>query len=104
MKHPGVPVLKYLDILKHRRIFCFDRPSLCKYTAIMPVHTTADLRDSQFAKPAEAAVFLNLSRGMVFKQIAKGEIPARRFGKAVRVPWQWLHAQAALQGEEIRPT
>ena len=46
-----------------------------------------------FATPVEAADFLRLSKAMIHKLIAKGEIPASRFGKAVRIPWPWLQSQ-----------
>ena len=47
-----------------------------------------------FATVGECAKYLNLSKGMVFKLIAEGKMPARRFGRAVRVPWSWLRSQA----------
>jgi excisionase family DNA binding protein len=51
---------------------------------------------AQFATPAEAGRFLRLSRAMIHKQIGEGQIPARRFGRAVRIPWDWLRAQTTL--------
>lgn len=50
---------------------------------------------SGFATPAEAAQFLRLSKAMVHKLIGEGKIPACRYGRAVRIPWSWLSAQAA---------
>lgn len=47
-----------------------------------------------FATTLEAAEWLSLSRGMIHKMIEAGEIPVRRFGRAVRIPWEWLRAQA----------
>ena len=47
-----------------------------------------------FATPSEAASFLKLSKAMVHKLIGKGTVPACRFGRAVRIPWTWLRAQA----------
>lgn len=49
---------------------------------------------SGFATPAEAAKFLRLSKAMIHKLIGEGKLPASRFGRAVRIPWAWLRAQA----------
>lgn len=49
---------------------------------------------SGFATPIEAARFLHLSKGMIHKMVHKGEIPASHYGRAVRIPWAWLRAQA----------
>ena len=49
---------------------------------------------SGFATPAEAARFLRLSKAMVHKLISGGTMPACRYGRAVRIPWSWLRAQA----------
>jgi excisionase family DNA binding protein len=46
-----------------------------------------------FATSLETARYLHLSKSMVNKLVAEGKIPARRFGRAVRVPWSWLLAQ-----------
>jgi excisionase family DNA binding protein len=52
---------------------------------------------SGFATPAEAAKFLRLSKAMVHKLIGEGKMPACRYGRAVRIPWSWLKAQAGEQ-------
>jgi len=39
-----------------------------------------------FATVVEAAQFLSLSKAMVHKLVAAGDIPACRYGKAVRIP------------------
>jgi excisionase family DNA binding protein len=49
---------------------------------------------SGFATPAEAAKFLRLSKAMIHKLISLGTMPACRYGRAVRIPWSWLKAQA----------
>jgi excisionase family DNA binding protein len=49
---------------------------------------------SGFATPAEAAAFLGLSKAMIHKLIGEEKMPARRYGRAVRIPWVWLEAQA----------
>jgi len=56
--------------------------------------TRANRRFRGFATPVEAASFLRLSRAMVHKLIVDGKMPARRYGRAVRIPWDWLTAQA----------
>jgi excisionase family DNA binding protein len=50
-----------------------------------------------FATPADAAAFLNLSKAMVHKLIGEGKMPVCRYGRAVRIPWSWLKAQAGEQ-------
>jgi excisionase family DNA binding protein len=47
-----------------------------------------------FATSIEAARFLGLSKPMIHKMIGQGKIPASRYGRAVRIPWSWLRAQA----------
>lgn len=47
-----------------------------------------------FATAIEAARFLRLSKPMIHKMIGQGKIPACRYGRAVRIPWSWLRAQA----------
>ena len=44
----------------------------------------------------QAAKFLSLSRGKLYQLVNAGEVPCRKFGKSVRVPWSWLHAQADI--------
>lgn len=46
-----------------------------------------------FANCVEAGLFLGLTRQAVSKMAARGEIPSRRFGRALRIPWQWLVKQ-----------
>lgn len=47
-----------------------------------------------FATAQEAASYLHLSRAMIHRLINTGKMPATRYGRAVRVPWVWLRAQA----------
>ena len=47
----------------------------------------------------DAAGFLSMSRGKLYQLINAGEIPSKRFGKSVRIPWAWLHAQAEVSEE-----
>lgn len=50
---------------------------------------------SGFATADEAGQFLNISRAMVHSLIHQGKIPTARFGqRCVRIPWEWLRAQA----------
>jgi excisionase family DNA binding protein len=60
--------------------------------------TDANHNKAGFATPTEAAGFLRLSRATIHKLIGAGKIPACRYGRAVRIPWSWLQAQA-LQAE-----
>jgi excisionase family DNA binding protein len=57
-----------------------------------------DNREQQapgFATAAEAAQFLKIAKATVHNEINRGNIPAVRFGRAVRIPWSWLRSQAA---------
>ena len=54
---------------------------------------TIQARGAGFATVDEGADFLSLSRAMIHKLIAQGAVPARRFGRAVRIPWSWLYGQ-----------
>ncbi len=47
----------------------------------------------------DAAAFLSISRGKLYMMMNAGEIPSKRFGKSVRIPWAWLHAQAEVDCE-----
>jgi len=49
----------------------------------------------------EAAKFISVSRGKMYAMINAGQVPFRRFGKSVRIPWAWLHAQAEVKSEEF---
>ena len=58
----------------------------------MPNATVQNERNG-LATVDEAADYLSLSQGMIHKLIDQGLLPARRFGRAVRIPWSWLHSQ-----------
>ncbi|HUY28578.1 MAG TPA: helix-turn-helix domain-containing protein [Candidatus Binataceae bacterium] len=47
-----------------------------------------------FARPAEAASMLRISRSKVYELIASGAIPSRRIGGSVRVPLAALREMA----------
>jgi excisionase family DNA binding protein len=49
-----------------------------------------------FATTAEAAEFLKVSKSLVNKLVAEGKVPARRYGRALRIPWAWLKAEAGV--------
>jgi excisionase family DNA binding protein len=55
-----------------------------------------DPRREGFASAEEASRFLNLSRAMVTKMTQAGTMPYRRFGRALRIPWNWLLDQVDL--------
>ena len=48
----------------------------------------------------EAAAFLALSPGKLYLMINSGECPVKRFGRSVRVPWQWLQDQASAGSQQ----
>lgn len=50
---------------------------------------------------AEAAEFLQLATPTVYALIHKGQIPGRRFGRTVRIPWGWLLAAADVTEAEM---
>lgn len=50
-----------------------------------------------FATVNEAAHFLRLSRAKIHLMLRAGQIPHARYGRAVRIPWNWLQAQAEGQ-------
>ena len=61
-----------------------------------------DPRRDGFASAEEAARFLSISRAMVTKMVGNGEMPHRRFGRALRIPWSWLLDQVE-QTSSTRP-
>lgn len=72
-----------------------DTPRMLK---LNPMSSEATIL-SGFATPVEVARFLRLSKAMVHKLIAEGKMPACRYGRAVRIPWSWLRAQAEHGGQ-----
>jgi len=54
------------------------------------VHRIKDPRRDGFASAEEASRFLSLSRAMITKLVADGSMPHRRFGRSLRIPWNWL--------------
>ena len=46
-----------------------------------------------FATSSEAARFLRVTRQHVSKLVSEKKIPAQRFGRSLRIPWQWLLEQ-----------
>ena len=53
-----------------------------------------------FATTVEAAGFLRLTRQAVSQMVLAGKIPAVRFGRALRIPWDWLYEQKQRAREE----
>jgi excisionase family DNA binding protein len=51
------------------------------------------ISDRGFARTVEAAKFLGITRQAVSKLVKEQKIPARRFGRSLRIPWTWLIAQ-----------
>lgn len=64
-----------------------------------PSSTEANSESVGFATAVEAARFLRLSKAMVHKLVVEGKVPACRYGRAVRIPWSWLRAQAGRAGQ-----
>ena len=61
---------------------------------------TSAVQRTGLASIPEAAAFISVSRGKMYAMINAGECPSKRFGKSVRIPWQWLHAQADISSDE----
>ncbi len=60
-----------------------------------------DGRPSGLASITAAAEFLSLSRNKLYQLVNSGEVPSRKFGRSVRIPWQWLYQQAKIDnGDE----
>jgi len=49
------------------------------------------------ARTEEAAAYLSISRSSVYHLMDTGDIPYRKIGNSRRIPWAWLHQQAAIQ-------
>lgn len=47
-------------------------------------------------RPGEVASLLALSRSEVYRLIERGQIPAVRIGRSLRVPRRWVDEQAAV--------
>ena len=54
--------------------------------------------DPAFASMQEVADFLNVSLRMAYKLADTNQIPSKKFGAAVRVPWCWLREQDKVDG------
>ena len=54
---------------------------------------------TSLASPRQAAEHLSLNKNTVYKMIRDKRIPSVKIGKAVRIPWRWLHAQAEAAGK-----
>lgn len=46
-----------------------------------------------------AATYLSVSPNHLYQLVNSGEVPSKRFGRSVRIPWSWLHQQAAAVQE-----
>ena len=49
-----------------------------------------DPRRDGFASAEEAGRFLSLSRPMITQLTQSGQMPYTRFGRSLRIPWNWL--------------
>lgn len=54
------------------------------------------------AKVSEAAHYLSVSRGHLYKMIQQGEdvVPVKRIGAALRIPWSWVLKQAREEEDQ----
>lgn len=53
----------------------------------------AELPD--WLSPVEARGYLGVSRSSLYEMVRRGQIPAKRFGRLIRVPKSALHPEAA---------
>ncbi|HEY7334324.1 MAG TPA: helix-turn-helix domain-containing protein [Bryobacteraceae bacterium] len=51
------------------------------------------IRSRGFARSTEAAAFLGITRQHLSMLVREGKIPAKKFGRALRIPWAWLIEQ-----------
>jgi hypothetical protein len=56
-----------------------------------------------FATSVETAQFLGLTRQAISQMALAGIIPAVRFGRALRIPWDWLYEQKQRARKEPPP-
>ena len=53
----------------------------------------------------EAAVMLRIGRNLAYELVARGELPAVRLGRAIRIPrdvlHDWVRESAARSGESV---
>jgi len=68
--------------------------------AEMPKMIAESVKQQGLCSIPEAAKFLSLSRAKVYQAIDAGDIPSKRFGRSVRIPWAWLYAQAEVNNED----
>ena len=47
-------------------------------------------------RASQVAAMLELSRSEVYRLIDRGDIPAVKFGRSVRVPRRWVEERAAV--------
>ena len=48
---------------------------------------------------ARGAAYLSVCPSKLRRMAASGECPTRRIGTSIRIPWAWLHEQAAVPEE-----
>jgi hypothetical protein len=54
---------------------------------------SAPISDQAFYTPREVAVACRMNYEFVLKQIGKGSIPAKKFGRIYKVPARWVREQ-----------
>ena len=60
-----------------------------------------DRQTAGLASIPVAAAYLSLSKNKLYQLVNSGEVPSKRFGRAVRIPWKWLHEQARVEGDDF---
>jgi hypothetical protein len=70
-----------------------------------PAQLSAPIAVEPVAVPLwpDAGQALNLKRGTTYNCAKAGTIPVRQYGKALRVPLEWLRAQAKADDREPEP-
>lgn len=65
-----------------------------KYVSVpvVPQRQAVDV-EPILASVEEAGVCLKLSKPQIYKMARNGEMPFKRFGAAIRIPWWWLREQ-----------
>jgi excisionase family DNA binding protein len=63
----------------------------------MAEKSCGEMMPKGLARIGEAAAWLGMAKPSVYALIQRGEIPCKRFGRSVRIPWAWLREQAVVE-------
>ncbi|PZN12001.1 MAG: DNA-binding protein [Bacillota bacterium] len=70
------------------------------------MRVSASERSPELLTVAQAAALCNLSRSHVYQLVQRGEWPALRIGRTLRIPRRWVETwidRAIAEWEETRP-